>query len=167
MEVYVNNLMLVCSSLYCPDWVAFVLAGVFSCPLVVSMSPIPAALLDTTMELIHHQPQAHVALHSYAGVLLSLTSLPHQPQHVDSFRHKVNAVKTWWSQSIFKILYNVLDSPQPPCAVFYCEMSTWHIGFNAVRFSRQTMKQIYFKSETMINKIHACRNFRTIKGTSI
>lgn len=36
-------------------------AGVFSCPLVVSMRPIPADLLDTVVELTHQQPLAHGA----------------------------------------------------------------------------------------------------------
>lgn len=36
-------------------------AGVFSCPLVVTMRPIPASMLDAAVKVTHLNPQAHGA----------------------------------------------------------------------------------------------------------
>lgn len=41
--------------------VSCVAAGVFRCPLVVTMRPIPSALLDAAVKVTHLNPTAHGA----------------------------------------------------------------------------------------------------------
>lgn len=51
----------VCLCLHLQTEVPCVSAGQFSCPLVVTMRPVPAAMLDTVVEVTHLNPLAHGA----------------------------------------------------------------------------------------------------------
>lgn len=51
----------VCASHFVQTAILCVPAGVFSCPLVVTMRPIPAGMLDAVVEETHLNPLAHGA----------------------------------------------------------------------------------------------------------
>ncbi|KAM7404099.1 hypothetical protein PAMA_004498 [Pampus argenteus] len=77
--------------------------GVFSCPLVVSMRPIPAGLLDTAVEVTHIKPQAHGApLHIGDPALLGIQDLS-RPDYGERVELQPGDVSVFWACGVTAI----------------------------------------------------------------
>ncbi|KAM7376781.1 hypothetical protein PAMP_006488 [Pampus punctatissimus] len=77
--------------------------GVFSCPLVVSMRPVPAGLLDTAVEVTHIKPQAHGApLHIGDPALLGIQDLS-RPDYGERVELQPGDVTVFWACGVTAI----------------------------------------------------------------
>lgn len=89
-------------------------AGVFSCPLVVSMRPIPAGLLDTVVELTHQQPLAHGApVHIGDAGLLGIEDLS-RVTYGGSVELQPGDVPVFWACGVTAM--EAIISSKPPVA---------------------------------------------------
>lgn len=89
-------------------------AGVFSCPLVVSMRPIPADLLDTVVELTHQQPLAHGApVHIGDPGMLGIEDLS-KVTYGGSVELQPGDVPVFWACGVTAI--EAIISSRPPVA---------------------------------------------------
>lgn len=72
-------------------------AGVFSCPLVVTMRPVPAAMLDAAVEVTHLNPLAHGApVHIGDPALLGIQDLS-RPDYGDRVTLQPGDVPMFWA----------------------------------------------------------------------
>lgn len=77
--------------------VSCVPAGVFHCPLVVTMRPVPAEMLDTVVEVTHQNPLAHGApVHIGDPALLGIEDLS-RPQYGDAVELQPGDVPVFWA----------------------------------------------------------------------
>ncbi|KAM9341651.1 D-glutamate cyclase, mitochondrial [Symphorus nematophorus] len=78
-------------------------AGVFSCPLVVTMRPVPAAMLDTVVEVTHLNPLAHGApVHIGDPALLGIQDLS-RPDYGDRVLLQPGDVPVFWACGVTAI----------------------------------------------------------------
>ncbi|KAM6912803.1 D-glutamate cyclase, mitochondrial [Xenentodon cancila] len=78
-------------------------AGVFSCPLVVTMRPVPASLLDAAVEVTHLNPLAHGApVHIGDPALLGITDLS-KPSFGDRVELQPGDVTVFWACGVTAI----------------------------------------------------------------
>ncbi|KAK7904471.1 hypothetical protein WMY93_017078 [Mugilogobius chulae] len=72
-------------------------AGVFHCPLVVTMRPVPAQMLDTVVEVTHQNPLAHGApVHIGDPALLGIQDLS-RPDYGDAVDQQPGDVPVFWA----------------------------------------------------------------------
>ncbi|XP_072314253.1 D-glutamate cyclase, mitochondrial [Eucyclogobius newberryi] len=72
-------------------------AGVFHCPLVVTMRPVPAEMLDTVVEVTHLNPLAHGApVHIGDPAPLGIQDLS-KPDYGDAVDHQPGDVPVFWA----------------------------------------------------------------------
>ncbi|XP_074548984.1 D-glutamate cyclase, mitochondrial [Halichoeres trimaculatus] len=89
-------------------------AGVFSCPLVVTMCPVPAAMLDTVVETTHLNPLAHGApVHIGDPALLGLKDIS-SPHYGDRVELQPGDVTVFWACGVTAI--EAILSSKPPVA---------------------------------------------------
>ncbi|XP_073321945.1 D-glutamate cyclase, mitochondrial isoform X2 [Pagrus major] len=89
-------------------------AGVFSCPLVVTMRPVPAAMLDATVEVTHLNPLAHGApVHIGDPALLGIHNLS-RPDYGDGVELQPGDVPVFWACGVTAI--EAILSSKPPLA---------------------------------------------------
>ncbi|XP_054469741.1 D-glutamate cyclase, mitochondrial isoform X2 [Anoplopoma fimbria] len=78
-------------------------AGVFSCPLVVTMRPVPAAMLDAAVEVTHLNPLAHGApIHIGDPALLGIQDLS-RPNYGDQVQLQPGDVPVFWACGVTAI----------------------------------------------------------------
>ncbi|XP_051252247.1 D-glutamate cyclase, mitochondrial isoform X3 [Dicentrarchus labrax] len=78
-------------------------AGVFSCPLVVTMRPVPAAMLDAAVEVTHLNPLAHGApVHIGDPALLGIQDLS-RPDYGDRVEVQPGDVTVFWACGVTSI----------------------------------------------------------------
>uniref|UniRef100_A0A671TFU6 D-glutamate cyclase n=1 Tax=Sparus aurata TaxID=8175 RepID=A0A671TFU6_SPAAU len=78
-------------------------AGVFCCPLVVTMRPVPAAMLDATVEVTHLNPLAHGApVHIGDPALLGIPDLS-RPDYGDGVELQPGDVPVFWACGVTAI----------------------------------------------------------------
>ncbi|XP_035530031.1 D-glutamate cyclase, mitochondrial isoform X2 [Morone saxatilis] len=78
-------------------------AGVFSCPLVVTMRPVPAAMLDAAVEVTHLNPLAHGApVHIGDPALLGIQDLS-RPDYGDRVEVQPGDVTVFWACGVTAI----------------------------------------------------------------
>ncbi|XP_036954441.1 D-glutamate cyclase, mitochondrial isoform X1 [Acanthopagrus latus] len=78
-------------------------AGVFCCPLVVTMRPVPAAMLDATVEVTHLNPLAHGApVHIGDPALLGIHDLS-RPDYGDGVELQPGDVPVFWACGVTAI----------------------------------------------------------------
>ncbi|CAK6976476.1 D-glutamate cyclase%2C mitochondrial [Scomber scombrus] len=78
-------------------------AGVFSCPLVVTMRPIPAELLDAAAEVTHLNPLAHGApIHIGDPALLGIQDLS-RPEYGEPVELQPGDVTVFWACGVTAI----------------------------------------------------------------
>ncbi|XP_008314784.1 D-glutamate cyclase, mitochondrial-like isoform X2 [Cynoglossus semilaevis] len=86
--------------------------GVFSCPLVVTMRPIPAALLNVAVEVTHLNPLAHGApVHIGEPALLGIPDLS-RPDYGDPVELQPGDVPVFWACGVTAI-QAILSSKVP------------------------------------------------------
>uniref|UniRef100_A0A3Q3EPH3 D-glutamate cyclase n=1 Tax=Labrus bergylta TaxID=56723 RepID=A0A3Q3EPH3_9LABR len=89
-------------------------AGAFSCPLVVTMRPVPAAMLDTVVEVTHLNPLAHGApVHIGDPALLGVQDLS-SPDYGDAVELQPGDVPVFWACGVTAI--EAILSSKPPLA---------------------------------------------------
>uniref|UniRef100_A0A8C6UWK4 D-glutamate cyclase n=1 Tax=Neogobius melanostomus TaxID=47308 RepID=A0A8C6UWK4_9GOBI len=77
--------------------VSCVPVGVFRCPLVVTMRPVPAEMLDAAVEVTHLNPLAHGApVHIGDPVFLGIQDLS-RPDYGDAVEHHPGDVPVFWA----------------------------------------------------------------------
>ncbi|XP_061599795.1 D-glutamate cyclase, mitochondrial [Cololabis saira] len=78
-------------------------AGVFSCPLVVTMRPVPAGVLDAAVEVTHLNPLAHGApVHIGDPAFLGITDLS-KPSFGDAVELQPGDVTVFWACGVTAI----------------------------------------------------------------
>lgn len=88
--------------------------GVFQCPLVVTMRPIPAEMLDTAVEVTHLNPLAHGApVHIGDPAFLGIQDLS-RPDYGDPVEQQPGDVPTFWACGVTSI--EAIRSSKPPLA---------------------------------------------------
>ncbi|KAM9842013.1 D-glutamate cyclase, mitochondrial isoform 2-T3 [Aulostomus maculatus] len=89
-------------------------AGVFSCPLVVTMRPIPADLLDVAIKTTHLNPVAHGApIHIGDPALLGIGDLS-RPDYGDRVEPEPGDVPVFWACGVTAV--EAILSSKPPLA---------------------------------------------------
>ncbi|XP_004569985.1 D-glutamate cyclase, mitochondrial isoform X1 [Maylandia zebra] len=89
-------------------------AGAFSCPLVVTMRPVPAALLDAAVKVTHLNPLAHGApVHIGDPALLGIQDLS-RPDYGDAVELQPGDVTVFWACGVTAI--EAILSSKPPLA---------------------------------------------------
>ncbi|XP_041669301.1 D-glutamate cyclase, mitochondrial-like [Cheilinus undulatus] len=89
-------------------------AGAFSCPLVVTMRPIPAAMLDAVVEITHLNPLAHGApIHIGDPAFLGIQDLS-SPSYGDEVELQTGDVPVFWACGVTAI--EAILSSKPPLA---------------------------------------------------
>uniref|UniRef100_A0A3P8SAS3 D-glutamate cyclase n=1 Tax=Amphiprion percula TaxID=161767 RepID=A0A3P8SAS3_AMPPE len=89
-------------------------AGKFSCPLVVTMRPIPAALLDAAVEVTHLNPLAHGApVHIGDPAFLGIQDLS-RPDYGEQVELQPGDVPVFWACGVTAI--EAILSSKPPLA---------------------------------------------------
>lgn len=89
-------------------------AGVFRCPLVVTMRPVPAAMLDTAVEVTHLNPLAHGApVHIGDPALLGIQDLS-RPEYGDAVEPQPGDVPVFWACGITSL--EAVQSTKPALA---------------------------------------------------
>ncbi|XP_008299197.1 UPF0317 protein C14orf159 homolog, mitochondrial [Stegastes partitus] len=89
-------------------------AGKFSCPLVVTMRPIPAAMLDVVVEITHLNPLAHGApVHIGDPAFLGIQDLS-RPDYGDQVELQPGDVPVFWACGVTAI--EAILSSRPPLA---------------------------------------------------
>lgn len=89
-------------------------AGAFSCPLVVTMRPVPAAMLDAAVEVTHLNPLAHGApVHIGDPALLGIQDLS-RPDYGDPVELQPGDVTVFWACGVTAI--EAIHSSKPPLA---------------------------------------------------
>uniref|UniRef100_A0A669EZW9 D-glutamate cyclase n=1 Tax=Oreochromis niloticus TaxID=8128 RepID=A0A669EZW9_ORENI len=89
-------------------------AGAFSCPLVVTMRPVPAALLDAAVKVTHLNPLAHGApVHVGDPALLGIQDLS-RPDYGDAVELQPGDVTVFWACGVTAI--EAILSSKPPLA---------------------------------------------------
>ncbi|XP_034531839.1 D-glutamate cyclase, mitochondrial [Notolabrus celidotus] len=89
-------------------------AGVFRCPLVVTMRPVPAAMLDTVVEVTHLNPLAHGApVHIGDPALLGIPDIS-SPHYGDGVELQPGDVPVFWACGVTAI--EAVLSSKPPLA---------------------------------------------------
>uniref|UniRef100_A0AAV2JK08 Uncharacterized protein n=1 Tax=Knipowitschia caucasica TaxID=637954 RepID=A0AAV2JK08_KNICA len=72
-------------------------AGVFHCPMVVTMRPVPAEMIDTVVEVTHLNPLAHGApIHIGDPALLGIRDLS-RPDYGDRVQPESGDVSVFWA----------------------------------------------------------------------
>uniref|UniRef100_A0A3Q2YHD7 D-glutamate cyclase n=1 Tax=Hippocampus comes TaxID=109280 RepID=A0A3Q2YHD7_HIPCM len=86
-------------------------AGVFSCPLVVSMRPIPPAMLEAAVQVTSLDPQAHGApVHIGDGAFLGIQDLS-RPDYGDQVELQPGDVPVFWACGVTAIEAIVSSKP--------------------------------------------------------
>uniref|UniRef100_UPI0037E8E360 D-glutamate cyclase, mitochondrial-like n=1 Tax=Semicossyphus pulcher TaxID=241346 RepID=UPI0037E8E360 len=89
-------------------------AGVFSCPLVVTMRPVPAAMLDAAVEITHLNPLAHGApVHIGDPALLGIQDVS-SPDYGDRVELQPGDVTVFWACGVTAV--EAILSSKPPLA---------------------------------------------------
>ncbi|XP_030615060.1 D-glutamate cyclase, mitochondrial isoform X2 [Archocentrus centrarchus] len=89
-------------------------AGVFSCPLVVTMRPVPAALLDAAVRVTYLSPLAHGApVHIGDPALLGIQDLS-RPDYGEAVELQPGDVTVFWACGVTAI--EAILSSKPPLA---------------------------------------------------
>ncbi|MED6282244.1 hypothetical protein CHARACLAT_030025, partial [Characodon lateralis] len=77
--------------------------GVFSCPLVVTMRPVPAGFLDAVVEVTHQNPLAHGApVHVGDPALLGIKELS-KPDYGDPVEFQPGDVPVFWACGVTSV----------------------------------------------------------------
>lgn len=88
--------------------------GAFHCPLVVTMRPIPAELLEAAVEVTHQNPLAHGApVHVGDPAILGITDLS-KPDYGDPVELRPGDVPVFWACGVTSI--EAILSSKPPLA---------------------------------------------------
>ncbi|XP_014878837.1 UPF0317 protein C14orf159 homolog, mitochondrial isoform X2 [Poecilia latipinna] len=88
--------------------------GEFRCPLVVTMRPVPAGLLDAAVEVTHQNPRAHGApVHVGDPALLGILDLT-RPDYGDPVELQPGDVPVFWACGVTSI--EAILSSKPPLA---------------------------------------------------
>ncbi|XP_023208642.1 D-glutamate cyclase, mitochondrial isoform X2 [Xiphophorus maculatus] len=88
--------------------------GEFRCPLVVTMRPVPAGLLDAAVEVTHQNPRAHGApVHVGDPALLGILDLT-RPDYGDPVELRPGDVPVFWACGVTSI--EAILSSKPPLA---------------------------------------------------
>ncbi|KAM3594073.1 uncharacterized protein V6R79_001797 [Siganus canaliculatus] len=89
-------------------------AGVFSCPLVVTMRPVPAGMLDAAVEVTHLNPLAHGApVHIGDPAFLGIKDLS-KPDYGDRVQLQSSDVPVFWACGVTAI--EAIRYSKPPLA---------------------------------------------------